>query len=534
MKLFTVDKIKRLDELTMRYEPISEVDLMERAAQACTHAILSRYGKEKTYIVVAGRGNNGGDGLAIARQLCWSGCAVEVFVCAQPDRLKPATLENFHRARQTPRLKMVQMLSLTLLEQALSQTHDAVVIDAIYGTGLIHPIAGLSEQIVELINSAHHPVISIDVPSGLMETEGRLVSDVDPSVSADVSAKEVGFEAEAGSAPAPCVVADWVLTLHAPKLSLLMPGNGDKYKSFTIVDIGIHPRALVEVESPYEYIEGSSLRWMLKERGMFAHKGVFGHGMLIAGSFGMMGAAILAARSALRSGLGMLTVHVPRQGVLPMQTAVPEAILSIDFSENTINSQPASIDKYPAIAIGCGLGRNIETYVALKEVMHKYSKPIVLDADALFALSRYPESFSLVPKYSILTPHPLEFQRLVGHWKSDDERLSLQRHLAMKHHVIVVLKGAFTSVALPDGHVYFNSTGNPGMATAGSGDVLTGLLLGLLCQGYAPATSAILGVYLHGLAGDIAASKTGQESLIASDIIAELGAAYLKLKNNNA
>ena len=216
-----------------------------------------------------------------------------------------------------------------------------------------------------------------------------------------------------------------------------------------------------------------------------------------------------------------------------MQTAAPEVMLSVDSSENTVNGQPTSIDRYSAVAIGCGLGRNIETYVALKEVMNHYTKPIILDADALFALSRYPDSFSLVPKYSIITPHPVEFQRLVGHWKSDEGRLRLQRELAVKHHIIVVLKGAFTSIAMPDGHVYFNSTGNPGMATAGSGDVLTGVLLGLLCQGYAPATAALLGVYLHGMAGDLAASKQGVDSLIASDIIDHIGPAYLKFKAIN-
>lgn len=511
MKLFTVDNFKRLDELTTRYEPISEIDLMERAAQACTLAILDRYGKDKSYIVIAGRGNNGGDGLAIARQLCWSGCKVEAFVCEQPDRLKPSTLENFHKARQTPNLKLVQMLSLNLLEHALEHHHDAVLIDAMYGTGLLHPVVGMSAQIVDLINLSRHPVVSIDVPSGMIE---NFALDLDAQV----------------HKAAPCVNADLVLTLHAPKLSLLMPQNGEKYNSFQTIEIGMHPKALVEVESPYEFIEGHSLRWMLKERKLFSHKGNFGHGLLIAGSYGMMGAAILAAKAALRSGIGLLTVHVPRQGVLPMQAGVPEAMLSIDFSENTVNGQPAAIEKYNAVAVGCGLGRNIETYVALKEVIQNYNKPIVVDADALFALSRFPESFALVPKYSIITPHPLEFRRIVGPWHTDEERLCLQRNLAQKHHIIVVLKGAYTSIAMPDGSVYFNSTGNPGMATAGSGDVLTGILLGLLCQGYAPATAAILGVYLHGLAGDLAAEIHGQESLIASDIIANIGPAFLKLK----
>ena len=515
MKLFTVDNIARLDQLTMRYEPISEIDLMERAAQACTLAILDKYGKEKSFIVIAGRGNNGGDGLAIARQLCWSGCKVEAFVCEQPDRLKPSTLENFHRARQTPGLKLVQMLSLNLLEQAIRHAQDVVIIDAIYGTGLIHPIVGMSEQIVDLINASGHPVVSIDVPSGMME---YIESDHQEEFGADI----------------PCVNADWVLTLHAPKLSLLMPQNGDKYGYFQTIEIGMHPTALVEVESPYEFIEGESLRWMIKERSLFSHKGTFGHGLLVAGSYGMMGAAILAAKAAMRSGIGLLTAHVPRQGVIPMQTAVPEATLSIDFSEHTVNGQPPSIEKYTAVAIGCGLGRNMETYVALKEVVQNYNKPVVLDADALFALSRFPESFALVPKFSIITPHVLEFKRIVGEWRTDDERLRLQRNLARDHHIIVVLKGAFTTITMPDGSVYFNSTGNPGMATAGSGDVLTGILLGLMCQGYSPGTAAILGVYLHGLAGDLAAEIHGQESLIASDIIANIGPAFLKLKQSKA
>lgn len=509
MKLFTSENIKRLDELTIRYEPISGLDLMERAAWACTHAILKHYGKQRPYLVIAGRGNNGGDGLAVARLLSWSECTVEVFVCSQPDHLKPSTMENYNRARQTPGLKLVQLLSLSLLEQALIQYPDAVIIDALYGTGLVHPLTGMNDQVVHLVNASPHPVVSIDIPSGMMEH---------------------CMAEDSTNGKSSCIFADLVLTLHAPKLPLLMPQNGNYYSRFETVDIGLHPRALLEVDTPYEFIEAASIQWMLKERKRFAHKGHFGHGLLIAGSYGMMGAAIMAARAALRTGLGLLTVHVPRQGVLPLQISVPEAMLSVDFSENTVSSQPVGVDKYTSLALGCGLGRNLETYVALNELIRNFTHPVIIDADALYALSKHPEAFDILPKYSIITPHPLEFKRLVGEWKSDEERLQLQRDLARKHEIVVVLKGAFSTVAMPDGHVYFNSTGNPGMATAGSGDVLTGMILGFLCQGYAPGTAALLSVYLHGLAGDLAAAKLGQESLLASDIIANIGPAFLKLK----
>jgi len=274
-----------------------------------------------------------------------------------------------------------------------------------------------------------------------------------------------------------------------------------------------------------------SIATVLKPRGKFSHKGTFGHALLVAGSTGKMGAAILAAKGCLRSGVGLLTVHLPRSGNQILQIAVPEAMVSMDESENTISSIPLSTN-FKSIGIGPGIGKAGNTASALHSLLESHPHPLVLDADALNLLSENIEMVKLLPPMSILTPHPLEFERLAGHAETDFERLHLARRFAQIHHIVLILKGAFTAIALPDGSCWFNSTGNPGMATGGSGDVLTGILTGLLAQGYPPDDAAILGVYLHGLSGDLAVSGSSEESILAGDIANHLGKAFAFLKNS--
>jgi NAD(P)H-hydrate epimerase len=299
-----------------------------------------------------------------------------------------------------------------------------------------------------------------------------------------------------------------------------------------VIPIGLSRDAINNNATPYIYLESEQVAPLLKKRGRFDHKGKYGHGLLIAGSFGKIGASVLGAHAALRGGIGLLTCHIPRCGYQIMQTAVPEAMVIPDKSDTCI-SESVDLNIFNAIGTGPGLGRSASTARVLKGILEESRVNMVLDADALNILSEHREWYNLLREGMILTPHPGEFERLAGESVNSFKRLIMQREFSARYNCIVVLKGAYTSVSLPGGEVYFNSTGNPGMATAGSGDVLTGIILSLLAQGYDAAGAAITGVFLHGLAGDIAAEETGYEALTSSDIIYNIGEAYKSLHQNN-
>jgi NAD(P)H-hydrate epimerase len=321
------------------------------------------------------------------------------------------------------------------------------------------------------------------------------------------------------------IQAHHTVTFQLPKLSFLLPGNGSAVGSWHGVDIGLNREFIEQSKSTYFLIEKNDIKGMLRIRSKFNHKGNFGHALLIAGSFGKMGAAILAARAALRSGLGLLTVHVPTCGYEIMQTSVPEAMTSVDSSATLFSTVP-TIEKFNCIGVGPGIGQDKQTVNALATLITQVEKPMVIDADALNILATNKELIPAIPKKSILTPHPKEFERLVGSWAHDVERIEKQIDFSCKTNTIVILKGAHTSVCTPEGMVYFNNTGNPGMATGGSGDVLTGLITSLLAQGCTPEESALLGVWIHGTAGDCASKIVGETGLIATDIINSLPEAF--------
>jgi len=311
-------------------------------------------------------------------------------------------------------------------------------------------------------------------------------------------------------------------------LAFLLPENNGFVGQWEILDIGLHPKFINNVETDNYFMQKEDIAFSIKPRTKFSHKGTYGHALLIAGSYGKMGAAVLAAKACLRSGVGLLDVHIPKTGYQIMQTATPETMLSLDRYDNYFSEVP-NLGKYNVVGIGPGLGMEQQSQMALKLLIQNNQSPMVFDADALNILSENKTWLAFIPRNSVLTPHPKEFERLAGKWGNDFERLELQKQFAIKYRVIVVLKGAHTSVCLPNGKCYFNSTGNPGMATAGNGDVLTGLITGLIAQSYPPATAAIMGVFIHGLAGDIAMKKTGMQSLLAGDIIDSFGKAFLKL-----
>ena len=501
MKILAIDKIREADAYTIQNEPILSIDLMERASMACCNWIADRFTTDVKIRVICGPGNNGGDGLAIARLLAIRGYSIDVFYAKLSDKFSADFTLNFSR------LDKLQGINLTLLTEGdtLPDFHDSgVVIDALFGSGLTRPVDGLAAEIIRHINGCASTVVSIDIPSGLF---------------ADASSIHTH---------SPVVQADHTLSFQMPKLAFMFAENATFTGVWHILPIGLHTDFLDGAVTKNYYTTRNEVSGIMLPRPIFAHKGNFGHALLIAGSSGKMGAAVLSARACLRSGVGLLTAHIPQNGLNVMPVAVPECMVRPDPAQS-IFTTPGDLTPYNAIGIGPGIGTDDLTQKALKLLIQEARFPMVLDADALNILSQNKTWIAFLPKNSILTPHPKEFERLAGKCNDDFERLEAARSFAVKFSVILVLKGMHTAICCPDGHCYFNSTGNAGMATAGSGDVLTGILLGLLGRGYTPKEAALLGVYLHGFAGDLAAMALGQESMMAGDITTYLSEAFLSL-----
>jgi NAD(P)H-hydrate epimerase len=380
-------------------------------------------------------------------------------------------------------------------------TKRDIVIDGLFGSGLNRPLSGGYAAVVDYINKSDAEVVSIDIPSGLFGEDNST------------------------NHPDSIITADYTYTFEFPKLAFVLPENASFVGKWKVLPIGIHSDIIEKTKTQFKIITDVDFAGVLTPRNKFAHKGMFGHALLIAGSKGKMGAAVLGAKACLRSGVGLLTAHIPQRGETTFQTAVPEAMLSFDDDADFVSVLP-DITAYNAIAIGPGLSTQTSSVIILKELLESARKPLLLDADALNILALNPELIPLLPPSSILTPHPKEFDRLFGACECGYERIRKAQIKAMELTVCIVLKGAYTAICTPEGNVYFNTTGNPGMATAGSGDVLTGVILGLLAQGYEPEMSAVMGVYLHGLAGDLAVASASEESLIAGDIIQMLGKAF--------
>lgn len=497
MHILTAEQIRALDAYTIENEPISSIDLMERAARKCTEFLLENFSSEQQFIIFCGKGNNGGDGLAIARQLLLKERIVQVIIVEHSERSSSDFKVNLERLKAQ---KQVEIVHLDNANDISTIESNAVIVDAILGTGLSRPLHGLVAEVVNAINLVPNLLVSIDIPTGLF-SEDNSSNNIEAVIHADIT-----------------------LTFHAPKLSFLLPDTGNCVGEFHILSIGLMAEEM-NVSSPYIYVRPDELRLLLKQRPKFSHKGTYGHALLIAGSEGKMGAAQLAAQACLRSGTGLLTCHVPKAALRIMQVGVKEAMCSVDDSEDTISELP-KLEKYTAIGFGPGIGTEQETANVLKRLIQDCPAKLVVDADGLNILGENRTWLSFLPKGTILTPHPKEFERMAGPWESSHERLQLQQEFSKKNGIVVVLKGAHTSITTPAGQVFFNSTGNSGLATAGSGDVLTGIILGLLAQGYSSEVAAVLGVYLHGSAGDKAIEKQTEETLITRDIIDNLGKAF--------
>lgn len=498
MKIFPSSSIKKLDAYTIEHEPISSIDLMERAAQALVNEISKRWNKETPFTVFAGPGNNGGDALAVARLLAELGYGVEVYLFNTKGELSPDCQTNKELVEQINEIKFTEVSS-QFVPPTLTEKH--VVIDGLFGSGLNKPLSGGFAAVVKYINASPATVVAIDVPSGLMSEENTF------NIRANI------------------IRANLTLSLQLPKLSFLFAENAEFVGEWKLLDIQLSQEAIEETETNYELLELEDIQVLIKPRPPFAHKGNFGHSLLIAGSFGMAGSSILAARACLRSGVGLLTIHAPLRNIPILQTSVPEAITEADASDVEF-ACPTDTDDYQAIGIGPGIGRSEETEAALLEQLKTCQTPLVIDADALNILANHRHALTNLPKGSILTPHPKELERLVGKCQDSYERLNKACELARAAKVHIILKGAYSAIVTPSGKCYFNPTGNPGMATAGSGDVLTGIVLALLSQGYEAEDAAKISTYVHGLAGDFAKKKQGEISLTAGDLITCLPLAW--------
>lgn len=501
MKIFPSSSIKKLDAYTIEHEPIASIDLMERAAQALTKAITNRWNPETPVTIFAGPGNNGGDALAIARMMAEKGYKIEVYLFNTKGELSPDCQTN---------KELVEMMEEVTFHEISTQfvpptlTPEHLVIDGLFGSGLNKPLNGGFAAVVKYINASKAQVVAIDVPSGLM-CEDNTYNIRQNMIRADVT-----------------------LSIQLPKLSFLFPENEDIVGEWQLLDIQLKKDFIDTAQSPYYITEEEEIRSLIKPRKRFAHKGAFGHALLIAGSYGMAGASILSARACLRSGVGLLTVHVPIHNHDLLQTTVPEAIVQTDIHDHYF-AEPVDTDRYQAIAIGPGLGQEEDTALAMMEQIQGCPVPLVLDADAINIFGTHRNWLSRMPKRCILTPHLKELERLIGKCMDTYERLTKTKELAAYLQSYIIIKGSWSTVVTPEGNCYFNPTGNPGMATAGSGDVLTGILAALLAQGYTQEDACRLGVYVHGLAGDIAAEEKGEIGTTSSDLIDALPAAWKKL-----
>lgn len=499
MQVLLSGQIRAADQYTIQNEPIDSIDLMERACCAFVSCFTSYIGPCRPVWVFCGTGNNGGDGLGIARLLFERRFSLRVFVAGNQESGTPDFRINYER--------LANYLAIENADENFSESppDNALIIDALFGTGLSRPVDGMYATLIEKISAMGLPVVAVDVPSGLFTEK--------PQVQATA------------------IQASLTITFQLPKLAYFLPENHRFTGKWRVVNIGLSREFLDAQETPYYFQQPSDDDMKIPDRPLFMHKGMAGWVLIAGGSRGKVGALILSASACMRAGAGLVTVRGPSCISIPVHVAVPEVMVEAGPDEEVLTEVDAdAIGRYDVVAAGPGLSVSDKTTDALHRLITACKKPMVLDADALNILSRNPQWIEQLPANSILTPHPLEFKRLVGEWRDDYHRLEKQISLSTSHSLITVVKGAFTTVCTPEGKVYFNSTGNPGMASGGSGDVLTGVIAALLAQGFSPEKSARLGVLLHGLAGDLARDRRGEYGMVATDIVEMLPEAFEKQK----
>lgn len=502
MKILTPEQILRVEEKTMQRQGITERELVERAAEAAWNAMQAElYGAGPVY-VLCGPGKNGADGLALCQHLLEAGKSPRIYVFGADTY---AEAFNTQMGRLYERGVEVQWMRKP--KDIPAFTDEDIVVDALFGTGLSRKLEGLAADLVTALNNAGSYVIALDLPSG-------------------VPAMGVSEPVEW-----PHVKASSTYTFGVPKLALYMADTGQVAGEFQILDIGLDKDALQEEESPFLLPDEGQMAFLGPyERNRFTHKGDYGHALLIGGRLGVCGCMVLAAEAALRAGCGLVSVLIPRAGIVPLQTSVPEAMCLPDPSDDSITTLPEDLVRFTSVGIGPGMGKGTGAAAALRKLLKSGRLRLVIDADALNILADNPEMMRDLPVGAILTPHPGELDRLAPNNGMALARLEAARELAKRHTIFVVLKGAYTAICAPTGDVLFNQNGNPGMATGGTGDVLTGLLTGLLAYFEDVLDALVLGVYLHGLAGDLAAQRISQQALTAGSLVRMLGKAWIHVE----
>ncbi len=506
MKIFTSQALQELDIATCEAQQISSIDLMERAAELVTDELNSRFIPAQRFVVMAGPGNNGGDALAVARMLIERGYRkVEVFLFNVMGKLSHDCDE------ERKKLITIDGVDFTEVEKEFTPPYLSdrdVVIDGLFGSGLNRPMMGGFVAVARYINESGAFVVSIDLPSGLFGEWNSHVSRRD------------------------IVHANLTLGFQLPRLSFFFEENQDILGECKLLDIDLDQAKIKEMVSDYRLVEGRNIRPLLHKRLPFTGKRDYGSAIIFSGSTGMMGASVMCAKAVLKSGAGLVTVHGPKGGLQIVQTAVPEAMYEPDHGEHYVSDMRLHHD-HQAIAAGPGLGTNDKTIDALESLLKTGSSPLVLDADALNCISRRPALLTMLPAKTIITPHIGEFDRLFGEQCSSEDRLKTAIEVSRKYNIVIVLKGHYSATVRPTGKVYINPTGNPGMATAGAGDVLTGIITAFLAQGYVPEHAATIGVFVHGLAGDLASEEIGEFGVTAMDIASNVGRAIKMIIDKN-
>ncbi|MBC8047736.1 MAG: NAD(P)H-hydrate dehydratase [Fimbriimonadaceae bacterium] len=488
MKILNAVQIREADTNTIQVEKIASHELMERAAKAFTNTLLRDFTLTKAIYIICGTGNNGGDGLCIARHLFLKGYDIKVFIVGDIQKASPDFLLNYKRLNHFHFNTFIHLndTNLNTLENGF------LYVDAIFGTGLNKQPETIYKKVIYKINEEALITISVDVPSGLF-IDGPTISS--------------------------CIKAHHIYTFQFPKLAFLFPENAQYAESWKTIDIGLK---LPDIKNTDEFSDKGSVLKLIRPRNKFDHKGSYGHALIIAGNAGMEGAASLCGKSCLVTGSGLVTLCSDAQ-----QFTYPELMhISLANLKEAIQSK-----KYNVVAIGPGLGNNASTKKILETVFDNYDQPVVLDADALNVMGESKDLLNKIPLNSILTPHPKEFERLFGKTDNSFQQLELQKTMSKKYSCFIVLKRAYTCITTPDEKVYFNSTGNAGMATAGSGDVLTGMITALLAQKYTSEHAAITATYLHGYAADIFMQNTNGQNMNATDIIGNIQKTFSEVVN---
>lgn len=497
MKILTSEQIREIDAKTISHDDISSLQLMKRAATAFYDWFTDKYtDKDGLTLVVAGVGNNGGDGLVVARLLHKAGYNVSVCIVEYSERYTEDCAHNVRRVKA----ENIPYKKITLTEEIPDFTKYDILIDGLFGTGLSREVTGIAAEVIQRMNDSGKIIIGIDVPSGLF---------LDRKTTFAVQATET-------------------VTFQIPKLALFLPDNYRFSGNVDIVNIGLSEKAIGEAETRVFFTEKRDIQPVIPPLSKFAHKGTQGHALIVGGSLGKTGSVCLSAKAALKSGCGLVTAFLPKCGTAVIQSGFPEAMAIEDENENYITDIVFDISP-DAVGIGIGLSQMPETQDALHRFLQKNKLPLVVDADALNILAQHPEWLKLLPSKTILTPHPKELSRLIGAWREDYDKIDKLRVFAREHNVIIVLKGAYSLIVDSD-NLFVNSSGTPALATAGSGDVLTGIITGLLAQKYAPLDAAKAGVYLHGLTANLTQKHIHPRSFTASDIIENIGNAYFELE----